>query len=94
MAFYELFYNRTYASEDRFKAFNRDIVCVSIAAPRVLNRTLASVFCSRVEDGTIVYERIVTNGDPVPALPPSIGGFRHPCSGPQKGIVIYIKVLH
>ena len=43
MDFYELFYNRTYASEDRFKAFIRDIVCVSIAAPRVLNRTLVSV---------------------------------------------------
>ena len=51
--------------------------CVSIAAPRVLNKT-ADLFCDRVQT---FFERMIARGDPVPALPPSKFGFRHPCSG-------------
>lgn len=79
--FYELDYNDDYQGIRRFSAFDRKITCVSIAAPRVLNKTLADLFCDRVSKKLLFFERMIARGDPVPALPPSKFGFRHPCSG-------------
>ena len=79
--FYELDYNNEYQGIRRFSAFDRKITCVSIAAPRVLNKTLANKVCDRVSKKLMYFQRIISRGDPVPALPPSKFGFRHPCSG-------------
>ena len=43
--------------------FDRKITCVSIAAPRVLNKTLADLFCDRVSKKLIFFERIIARGD-------------------------------
>jgi len=56
-----------------------NIVCISLGAPRVMSSSVAKKFCKFVDEGKILFLRITTRGDPVPALPPKTG-FQHPCS--------------
>jgi len=56
-----------------------NIVCLSYGAPRCMSSSVANKFCEFVEQNKILYLRITTRGDPVPALPPKTG-FQHPCS--------------
>lgn len=56
-----------------------NIICVSLGAPRCLSSSVAKQFCDFVSQKKILFLRITTNGDPVPALPPKTG-FQHPCS--------------
>ena len=60
-----------------------NIICVSLGAPRCLSSSVAKKFCKAVSDKKILFLRITTNGDPVPALPPKTG-FQHPCSEDDK----------
>ena len=60
-----------------------NIICVSLGAPRCLSSSVAKKFCKAVSDKKILFLRITTNGDPVPALPPKTG-FQHPCSEDEK----------
>ena len=69
-----------YSSNETYKKFHKTICCLAIASPRVLNKSLASDFCKRIEEGKIIYTRLKTRGDPVPSLPPDALGFAHPCS--------------
>jgi len=62
-----------------------NIVCISLGAPRCMSSLVATKFCNFVSSKKILYLRITTNGDPVPALPPKnplypTAGFEHPCS--------------
>jgi hypothetical protein len=56
-----------------------NIVCVSLGAPRCMGSSVAKKFCNFSIQKKILYLRITTRGDPVPALPPKTG-FQHPCS--------------
>ena len=56
-----------------------NIICVSLGAPRCMGTAVANKFCNFVKQKKIVFLRITTRGDPVPALPPKTG-FQHPCS--------------
>ncbi len=60
-----------------------NIVCISLGAPRVMSSSVAKKFCKFVAEGKILFLRITTRGDPVPALPPKTG-FQHPCSEDEK----------
>ena len=60
-----------------------NIICVSLGAPRCLSSSVAKKFCKAVSEKKILFLRITTNGDPVPALPPKTG-FQHPCSEDEK----------
>ena len=60
-----------------------NIICVSLGAPRCLGSSVAKKFCKAVSEKKILFLRITTNGDPVPALPPKTG-FQHPCSEDEK----------
>jgi hypothetical protein len=60
-----------------------NIICVSLGAPRCLGSSVAKKFCDFVSQKKILFLRITTNGDPVPALPPKTG-FQHPCSEDPK----------
>ena len=60
-----------------------NIVCVSLGAPRCMGSSVAKKFCNFAAEKKILYLRITTNGDPVPALPPKMG-FQHPCSEDPK----------
>ncbi len=73
-------------SDPRYKIFDRTICCVAIASPRVLNKKLANDFCDRIKNGKIIYVRLKTRGDPVPALPSDKFGFAHPCSNKDSAI--------
>lgn len=62
-----------------------NIICISLGAPRCMSASVANKFCNFVSSKKILYLRITTNGDPVPALPPKnplypTSGFQHPCS--------------
>jgi hypothetical protein len=66
-----------------------NIICVSLGAPRCMSSSVAKKFCNFVAQNKILYLRIITNGDPVPALPPKNplypnAGFEHPCSTDDK----------
>ena len=56
-----------------------NIICVSLGAPRCMGSSVAEKFCKAASQNKILFLRITTNGDPVPALPPKTG-FQHPCS--------------
>ena len=56
-----------------------NIICVSLGAPRCMGNSVAKKFCNFAKNYNILFLRITTRGDPVPALPPK-AGFQHPCS--------------
>ena len=60
-----------------------NIICISLGAPRCMSSSVAKKFCNFVSKKNILFLRITTNGDPVPALPPKMG-FEHPCSDDSK----------
>ena len=60
-----------------------NIVCVSLGAPRCMGTSVAKKFCNFASQKKILFLRITTRGDPVPALPPKLG-FQHPCSDDSK----------
>jgi hypothetical protein len=60
-----------------------NIVCVSLGAPRCMGSSVAKKFCNFASQKKILFLRITTRGDPVPALPPKTG-FQHPCSDDSK----------
>jgi hypothetical protein len=60
-----------------------NIVCVSLGSPRCMSSSVAKKFCNFASQKKLLYLRITTNGDPVPALPPKTG-FQHPCSEDPK----------
>ena len=66
-----------------------NIICISLGAPRCMSSSVAKKFCNLVSQNKILFLRITTNGDPVPALPPKnplypTSGFEHPCSNDDK----------
>ena len=60
-----------------------NIICMSLGAPRCMGSSVANKFCNFVSQKKILFLRITTRGDPVPALPPKTG-FQHPCSDDSK----------
>jgi hypothetical protein len=68
-----------------YNVLSDNIICISLGAPRCMSASVANKFCNFVSNKQILYLRITTNGDPVPALPPKNplypkSGFEHPCS--------------
>jgi hypothetical protein len=60
-----------------------NIICISLGAPRCMGSSVAKKFCNFASQKKILFLRITTRGDPVPALPPKTG-FQHPCSDDSK----------
>lgn len=70
------------------KALKSEIYTISVAAPRVLSVETSDAFCDIIngtpQEGQLAkpkihFRRLAARGDPVPGLPPSGAGFRHPC---------------
>jgi hypothetical protein len=66
-----------------------NIICIGLGGPRCMSSSVANKFCNFVKQNRILFLRITTNGDPVPALPPKNplypnSGFEHPCSSDEK----------
>lgn len=66
-------------NEAPYNVLADNLICISLGAPRCMSSSVAKKFCNFVSSGKILYLRITSNGDPVPALPPKLG-FEHPCS--------------
>jgi hypothetical protein len=60
-----------------------NIICISLGAPRCMSSSVSKKFCNFALQKKILFLRITTRGDPVPALPPKTG-FQHPCSDDSK----------
>jgi hypothetical protein len=56
-----------------------NIICISLGAPRCMGELSAKQFCEFVKQKKILFLRITTRGDPIPAMPPKLG-YQHPCS--------------
>ena len=87
-SFYELHFARAYRDEERFRALKKEITCVSIAAPRVLDDAYCQKLADRIRKKQMFYQRMIVKTDPVPSLPPSIKlgklKFSHPCDSLDK----------
>ena len=73
--------------KQRRSKFHKTVCCLSYGAPRCFNTKVSNLICKYVAAGDIIYKRIVTRGDPVPALPSKyIPGatYAHPCSTKDK----------
>jgi hypothetical protein len=57
---------------------NREIVCITVGAPRVLNLNVVRKFQKYMSCGYILFKRIINKDDPIPQLPPSSLGYYHP----------------
>lgn len=66
-----------------YNVLAKNIICMSLGAPRCMGKSVARKFCGWVKEGKIMYLRIATKGDPVPSLPPASFGFEHPCSNDE-----------
>lgn len=69
--------------KQRRTRFHKTVCCLSYGAPRCFNSDVSDRFCAYIKKGSILFKRIVTRGDPVPALPSKyIPGapYAHPCS--------------
>lgn len=66
-----------------YNVLSDNIVCVSLGAPRCMGSSVAKNFCNFAMQKKILFLRITTRGDPIPALPPKTG-FQHPCSDDSK----------
>jgi len=58
----------------------KNIICISLGAPRVMTDSVAVKFCEFVKAKKILFLRITTRGDPVTGMPIKSFGFQHPCS--------------
>jgi hypothetical protein len=72
-----------------YNVLSDNIICISLGAPRCMSSSVANKFCNFTSQNKILFLRITTNGDPVPALPPKNplypnSGFEHPCSNDDK----------
>jgi hypothetical protein len=80
-------YENTKDDEDKDKPeyktmarINKNIVCLSLAAPRVMNPDLANYFCLTHIMKDVYFKRLTTRGDPIPTQPSSVLNYAHPCS--------------
>ena len=48
------------------------ITCITLGAPRVINGEVANQFEKFIKEKRLFFQRIVTNGDPIAYLPPTI----------------------
>jgi hypothetical protein len=70
-------------NSEQYNVLADNIICVSLGAPRCMSSSVAKKFCNFTLQKKILFLRITTRGDPVPALPPKTG-FQHPCSDDNK----------
>lgn len=64
-----------------FEKLSDSIVCISVASPRVLNKTVCDKYQQFIKKNQIMYKRVMTKGDPVIDLPLEMQGFYHPTKG-------------
>lgn len=71
-------------NDDKYNVLSKNIICISLGAPRSMGPIAATNFCEFVKNKKILFLRITTRGDPIPGLPlKTLGasfGFQHPCS--------------
>ena len=65
-----------------YNVLSSKIICMSVGAPRCMSDSVATKFSNLIKNNDILYLRITTRGDPVPALPPK-SGYVHPGSNDE-----------
>jgi hypothetical protein len=65
--------------ENSLSVLNKQIVCISIGAPRCINDATLKRYNHFINQNLIMYRRLVTKGDPVPQMPhKAYFGYHHP----------------
>jgi hypothetical protein len=75
-------------NENGFDKLTKKIVCISVAAPRVINKKVLEKYQGFIKDGSILYKRVITKGDPIVDLPPQTLGFYHPSNGIEEQVEV------
>jgi hypothetical protein len=71
-------YNILNYPENLLAKITKEIVCITVGAPRVLNLNVVEKFQQYMSCGYILFKRIINEDDPIPKLPPSLLGYYHP----------------
>jgi len=65
--------------ENSLSVLSKQIVCISVGAPRCINDATLKRFNHLINQNLIMYRRLVTKGDPVPQMPhKAYFGYHHP----------------
>ena len=64
--------------ENLLAKITKEIVCITVGAPKVLNLNTVHKFQQYMSCGYILFKRIINEDDPIPKLPPSLLGYYHP----------------
>ena len=64
--------------ENLLAKVTKEIVCITVGAPKVLNLNVVRKFQQYMSCGYILFKRIINEDDPIPKLPPSLLGYYHP----------------
>lgn len=66
-------------SNQHISTLSKQIVCISVGAPRCINASTLKKFNHFMNQNMIMYRRLVTKGDPVPLMPhKAYFGYYHP----------------
>lgn len=71
-------YIETNTKSDNTKILHTKPICVSVAAPLVLNKYASVKYCTLVKKQQIFFKRLITRGDPVIMIP-NLGQYSHIC---------------
>ena len=64
---------------NNLSVLSKQIVCISVGAPRCINNATLKRFNHLINHNLIMYRRLVTKGDPIPLLPhKAYFGYHHP----------------
>lgn len=64
---------------NNLSVLSKQIVCISVGAPRCINDATLKRFNHFINQNLIMYRRLVTKGDPVPQMPhKAYFGYQHP----------------
>ena len=67
------------SNNDSLSVLSKQIVCISVGAPRCINDATLKRFNHFINQNLIMYRRLVTKGDPVPQMPhKAYFGYHHP----------------
>ena len=70
---------RNNSNTNNLSVLSKQIVCISVGAPRCINDATLKRFNHFINQNLIMYRRLVTKGDPVPQLPhKAYFGYHHP----------------
>lgn len=76
---------------DDLKYLNKNVTCITYGSPRLFNKYMDNIFSQYIDEGRIIFKRIITKGDPITMLPPKSFYFVHAGSNSKENTTFYLK---